>query len=131
MKKLNKVISLLIALLILITPIQGTVFATDTDAVITIDNVYGSPKGTVDVNVTIENNPGILGAILSFTYDKGLNLVNAVSGDAFSALVMSKPGIYTSPCQFAWDGESLHQNLVNDGIVITLTFEISEDAEPG
>jgi len=131
MKKFKKIISLLVAMLLLITPIDTIVFAADGETTVIVDNVYGSPEGTVDVNVTIENNPGILGAILSFSYDEGLTLVNAVAGDALSSLVMSKPGIYTSPCQFAWDGESINENDIKDGIVVTLTFEISKDAVPG
>lgn len=130
MRKFNKLIAVLAALFLLMSPLQGLVYAVS-GTVISVDSVYGSPEGTVDVNIFIENNPGILGAVLSFTYDEDLTLTNAVAGNAFSALIMSKPGAYSSPCQFAWDGESLSDDDIKDGIILTLTFEISANAEPG
>lgn len=132
MKKLKKLFSVLLVLAVFLSSVQCVVSAQSSDTVITVDKVYGSPESTVDVNVTIENNPGILGAILSFTYDnEALKLINAVSGDAFSTLVMSKPGKFTSPCQFAWDGEYISEDQIEDGIILTLTFEITEKAVPG
>lgn len=132
MKKITKFFALLLALTMVLSSLQGIVFAENTETIISIDNVYGSPEGTVDVDVVIENNPGILGAILSFTYDNdALTLINAKAGDAFSTLVMSKPGKYVSPCKFSWDGESIKAEDIKDGIILTLTFKISENAVPG
>ncbi|MBR7132055.1 MAG: InlB B-repeat-containing protein [Clostridia bacterium] len=132
MKKITKLLSLLMVCAILLSSIPIIVLAQSSGTVVSVDKVYGSPEGTVDVNVTIENNPGILGAIFSFTFDNdSLTLINANAGDAFSSLVMSKPGKFTSPCQFAWDGESIKEEDIKDGIILTLTFEISENAIPG
>lgn len=132
MKKTTKFFALLLALAMVLSSLQGIVFAENAETIIAIDNVYGSPEGTVDVDVRIENNPGILGAILSFTYDNdALTLVNAKAGEAFSKLVMSKPGKFVSPCQFAWDGESIKSEDIIEGIILTLTFKISENAIPG
>ncbi len=132
MKNIKKLISLLLAMTLLISTFQSIIFAADTTrATVTVDNVYGSPEGMVDVNVMIEKNPGILGAIFTLNFDDGLILKNAVSGEAFSPLTMSKPGVLTSPCQFVWDGESISESQIKNGIILTLTFEISKNAVPG
>ena len=65
---------------------------------ITVQSLVDTAGATIDVNVVIENNPGILGATLEFEYDEGLTLLNATAGDAFSSLTMTKPGKLISPC---------------------------------
>lgn len=131
MKKLSRILSLLIVAIMLISPWQCVALAEESNVNVIVDNVYGSPEGTVDVNVLIENNPGILCAVFTVTYSDELKLLSASSGDAFSALTMAKPGVFTSPCQFAWDGVNLKAEDIKDGVVLTLTFEISKDAIPG
>lgn len=98
---------------------------------ITVPSVSDTAGSTVSVAITIENNPGILGAALEFTFDAGLELVNAACGDAFSALTMTKPGKLTSPCKFVWDGQELNEDDTQDGTVVVLQFKIPEDAETG
>ena len=71
-------------------------FAENGTAVISVQSVSDSPGSIVEVPITIENNPGVLGATLKFTYDSSLTLVDAVEGDAFSTLTMTKPGKYVS-----------------------------------
>ena len=97
----------------------------------TVDSAEGTPGGTVDVNISIANNPGILGAKLTLSYDEGLTLKNATAGAAFSALAMTKPGHYSSPCNFTWDGIELSESDIKDGIVLTLSFEVSSSAAAG
>ena len=42
---------------------------------------------------------------------------------------MTKPGIFNSPCRFIWDGQECKDENIKDGTILTLTFEVSEDAE--
>ena len=65
------------------------------------------PGSTVSVNVSIKDNPGILGSVLRVEYDSKLTLTDAKSGEAFSTLVMTKPGKFGSPSKFVWDGQDL------------------------
>lgn len=135
MKEIKRIIAILLAFILTISPIQmvaasGKV-ANETNTLITVKDTYGLPGSTVDVDVVLENNPGILGAIVTLSYDSGLTLTEAKSGDAFSALVMTKPGKMESPCKFIWDGQSIASGDIKDGIILTLTFEISENVEIG
>lgn len=105
---MKKIISLFMSILMLMLCVfQINVLADENAPMIIVESVSDSPGATVDVAVKVKNNPGILGATLTFTYDKELTLVDATAGDAFSVLTMTKPGKYTSPCKFTWDGQEV------------------------
>ncbi len=127
-RKIVTVILTLLMLVSFVSPFAGYAAAAP---VITISSVSDTAGATVNVAVSIENNPGILGAALEFSFDAGLTLVDATCGEAFSALTMTKPGKLTSPCKFVWDGQELNGEDVADGTVIVLQFMLPEDAETG
>lgn len=131
MVKAKKLLTLVLAFIIAITSVPTSMIALAEDKVtISVENVNAVPGSTVDVNVDISNNTGVMAAAFTITYDAGLTLVDAKSGDAFSALSMTKPAVYESPCKFAWDALDLADEDIKDGTILTLTFEVSEDAEP-
>lgn len=98
---------------------------------ITLSKIHDTAGSTVDLTVKIDNNPGILGATLKFTFDEKLTLLEATNGEAFSALTMTKSGSLTSPCNFVWDGQELSDADIKDGVILTLKFKIGEDAKSG
>lgn len=128
---MKKITSLLLTIVFTLSLAMPVFAAENTNPTITVQSVSGSPGSTVDVDVTIKNNPGILGATLSFTYDNGLTLTGATAGDAFSALTMTKPGKFTSPCNFTWDGQDISADDIKDGTVLTLQFTINDNADNG
>ena len=131
MKKTNRIISALLTLVMLLTVIPVGMISTSAaspHATITVDSVSALPGSTVEVNVEIQNNPGILGASLTLSYGEGLTLTNATAGEAWDCLVMTKPGRFTSPCNFAWDGQEITESQIKDGVILKLTFEVSENA---
>ena len=100
-----------------------------TNPTLYVSNAKASAGDTVDVKVSIANNPGIAGAILKLSYDSGLTLTNATVGDAFGTLTYTKPGRFANPCNFSWDSES--GMATDDGLVLTLTFKVSDSASAG
>lgn len=135
MKNTRRILSFLMAVIIVLSASPITAYATGgnvgTAPVISAKSVNGFPGSTVDVDVVIENNPGILGATLSLSYDSGLTLIDAKAGDAFSVLTMTKPGKFVSPCKFIWDGQELPGGGIKDGIILTLSFQISAAMKAG
>ena len=123
--------SILVFLMVILS--CGVVFATaeSSNTKITASSVEVTNASTVDVDIRIENNPGILGAVLSISYDSGLTLIGATSGAAFSALTMTRPGNYSSPCNFTWDGIEIDNDDIKDGTILTLTFEVEDTANEG
>ena len=96
---------------------------------IAVENVTAKAGDSVDVHIEIRNNPGLFGAVLTFTYDSNLTLTAASAGDAFKELVMTEPGLFTSPCNFVWDGQK--SPAESDGVILTLTFTVSGSAKSG
>lgn len=129
--KMKRILSMMLAILMLVSVLPAEVLAVDSGTVISVGSVSAAPGATVSVDVAIENNTGILGATLKFEFDEGLTLIDAVAGDAFSYLTMTKPGKFTSPCQFIWDGLEYSADDLKDGVILTLTFQIAEDAANG
>ena len=133
MRNCKRLLSVLLATVMTFVSVPVSAFAEDTDAqantkpVIYAESKTVSPGETFSVNIGITNNPGILGATLSVSYDEGLTLKEAESGDAFSYLVMTKPGKYSSPCRFSWDGQSIEPGeVVGAGTILTLTFTAAD-----
>ncbi len=104
---------------------------------LSIDSTQASPGEVFDVNLTLENNPGIVSANIKIDFDEGLTLVGATNGGAFSTLTyippkqLSSAGRITSSCQFAWSGFDIEDKDINDGTILTLSFELSKEAEIG
>lgn len=105
--------------------------ATGKTAIISVEGKNAIPGSTVSVNVSIKDNPGILGSVLRVEYDSKLTLTDAKSGEAFSTLVMTKPGKFGSPSKFVWDGQDLAKEDIKDGVILSLTFNVSKNAKEG
>ena len=89
------------------------------------------PVGTseVAVQVTLEENPGISHVRFIFAYPEGFTLKSIQKGDALSSLVFTPPGKLTAnPVTPIWDGTEAD---TSNGVVVTLTFDISDQVKPG
>ncbi len=131
MKNMKRMLSLLLALVLTLSlvPVPGT-RAETVSPTIRAEYVWCRAGDTVEVDLVIENNPGVLGGEVTLDYGQGMTLVDAKAGPAFGSLVMSRPGAYNSGCTFAWDGTDLAPGGITDGVVLTLFFRIDEDAAP-
>ncbi len=138
MSKRKRILALLLSMVFMITAWDSTAFASTSDSavdtaepMIYVESMTAKEGSTIDVNVKVKGNPGILGAMLGFTYDDNLTLLSAMQGDAFSSLTMTKPGKLQSPCQFIWDGQSLSEEDIKDGVILTLSFKVDENVKKG
>lgn len=102
-----------------------------TDTIFTVETITTSPGiANAEISISVTNNPGILGMLLSVSYDENvMKLVDSKNGVALSPLAFQKPKNYASGCNFVWYGSETGE--VMDGEIMTLLFEISADAENG
>lgn len=99
------------------------------EAIITVAAVKGRAGKSVDVIVSLENNPGITGAILTINYNENFTLTNVQSGEALSSLTFADLAVpYLNPIRLSWDG--LTDDTTN-GVLVTLTFSIPDGTEVG
>lgn len=134
-KSSRRAISALLVLVMIVSLLPVSAFAAGSEgtgnATISVESVSAAPGSTVQVAVSIKDNPGILGARLSIEFDDGLTLISAKSGEAFSALQMSLPGKFESPCTFTWDGIDISEDQIQDGVILSLEFQVSEGVVSG
>ena len=81
---------------------------------------------TVTVDVSLKNNPGIISMMLHLSYDDALTLINIGDTGLFPGRVH---GDVTDV--LFWDYGTSSQNFTGNGVIATLTFTLSEEAEPG
>lgn len=94
---------------------------------------YGKAGDTVSVTLDSQNNPGILGMVLTLEYDENaMKLMNVANGDAVcDVLSLTHSKTLSSPIRFIWDGVDLNSDDIKDGALLTLEFEISDSAQNG
>lgn len=126
----RRITSILLALLLIISCIPANfVLAAETtysDPTLVVESKYAASGTSVEVNISVANNPGIAGAKISVSFSDKLTLVGAVSGDTFATLDYTAPPSFYSSCYFNWD--SLDTEVTKDGVLLTLTFETSSEA---
>ena len=132
MKKRIISIVMVIALVFSCIPMGSFLVSASTDSsytepTISAESKYATAGSVVEVNVNVENNPGIAGATLSISYDQSLTLLSAANGATFSKLSFTAPGKFTNPSSFLWDSES--GQITGDGTILSLTFKVSETAK--
>lgn len=135
---MKKVISLVMVVLMIISILPMSVFAQGLkQPKIAIESADASPGQTFDVKINLEDNPGIVSVKFKVLFDEGLTLVSATNGDVFSTLTYIPPkqltsgGKITTSCQFAWTGFDINDSDIKNGTVLTLSFELSDEAEIG
>lgn len=135
MKNLKQYVAMMLALIMVFFAIPldaiASITSNNNSAQISVESKNVRPGDTFDVDVKVKNNPGILGATLKMSYDKGLTLENVEAGDAFSYLTLTKPGKLTSPCTFNWDGQECTKEDAIDGTILKLTFKAAKNITSG
>lgn len=136
---MKKIVSLVLTVIMLFSVLPISTFAADLNAVkITVDSADATAGDTVNVNVRLANNPGIVSANINVAFDEGLTLVGASNGEVFPASMsfippkqLSTVGKITGNCNFAWQGADIADTDIKDGIILTLRFEVNAEAEIG
>ena len=102
-----------------------------TNACFVAANAIGKPGDTVEVALSLQNNPGIIALALQVGYDaEKLELIevrdngllpNAMFSDSFSK----------NPYSVSWNDALARKNYVNNGNLAIMVFRIREQAKPG
>ena len=89
-----------------------------------------NPGETAEINLTLSDNPGIIAALFELDYDKErLELIQARDNKLLPGAVFSQ-SYDASPYVMLWNSSSA-KNFTANGVLVTLTFKVQEDAKPG
>lgn len=93
---------------------------------ITMPSVVAKPGETVEVPLTLKNNPGVKSLSLILGYDaENLELVSVTNGEVFANSEFSKDTREDGSCKLEW--LTTTENT-NNGILATLTFKAKENS---
>ncbi len=147
--KSTRIIAFLLMLVMLVSIIPTSIFAEDLtqgdngtgdivdtlnadDTSIVVKDSYGKAGATVNVDVVIAGTPGILGLTLKLEFDENIaTLISIQNGSALKGMSFTSPkgDALKSGCLLPWDAESVNEEDIQDGVIATLTFKISDKAQ--
>lgn len=90
---------------------------------IAVSSVKAYPGSTVDVTVSLQNNPGIVGMTLKFAYDSSAMELSSITESGLEGTWIKNKGV-------TWANSTLTDSTYN-GVVLTLTFTVYETAPAG
>ncbi|MCR5485516.1 MAG: hypothetical protein K6F09_07970, partial [Clostridiales bacterium] len=114
-------------------PIKAIASVDNSVPTITASNAKGLPGYTVDVTVSLENNPGIVANAFSVEYDATKLSLESVRNEGYSyggSFVMGND-IHANPYSVVWENGLATENYTADGPVVTFSFKILENAALG
>lgn len=99
-------------------------------AKITVDNKTVIIGNMVEVAVKLENNPGIASMTLRVNYDSSaMKLISVTDSGKLGTAVHSDN--YSSPYTLCWVNDTATENFTANGTIVTLKFQILDDAVVG
>ena len=119
----------LIAFILIMTSICCCSFAAAASEIptISVSDISADAGDTVDVEVSLKENPGIITLSLLVKYDESvLKLTKVTDTGLFPGKTHSSD--YKQPYTLYWDNGSVAENITVEGKIATLTFEIAENA---
>ena len=126
----EKIICWIISAAMMLSVVTTTAFAGE-KGLFVVSDAEGTAGETVEINVSIENNPGIIAAAMKVYYDTDmLELISVKDRKMFPDSMFSQS--YSSyPYYASWMDALATDNKEEDGVLMTLTFKILEDCESG
>lgn len=131
MFKLYRLFSLVLSMILVTSLLSPTAQAAGGTGVIAVSDAQGAPGETVTVAITMEDNPGIIAAAMEVVYDHTrLELLQVEDANLLKEPTFGA-SVEQYPYYLSWNDALASGNHTDDGLLVTLTFAILEDAQPG
>ena len=102
-----------------------------TNARFVIDDVRTSAGKTIELTVSIENNPGIISLRSLISYDTSVLELKSVTNLGLLNGYTTPSSTISSPYTVRWADSLATTNNETNGAIMKLVFDVKEDAEPG
>lgn len=128
----KKLLAVAVAVIMMIC--TASVAYADNEFTLTVEKVKAKAGDTVEVDITISNNPGIWGAEFSIRYDnEALDLKEIVNGDIFGDSANAEEDGFigntdTTDGQVSFINEGI-EDVTGNGVLCTLKFKVNSDAD--
>lgn len=126
---MKKTFSILIIFAICFVSTAFMVVCADNNFNLKLECVDAKPGDIVEVDIVLENNPGIVAMLFDLTYDDRLQLVDVKDGGIVDGAFFGKD-YSAKPYKMLWNSAS-YSNFCDDGTLVTLYFKVADDAVDG
>lgn len=132
-KKLSAVFAMVLAVCVLMSQtVYFTAFAdSDSTPTIVVSSETAKAGDTVDVTISMENNPGLVSINLYVNYDADVLKLEHVEDSGLIANPTHSDNFVTSPYGLCWVNDTSLENFYVNGVLATLTFSVSPEALTG
>ncbi len=128
MNKLStRIWSILLIIVMILGVLPASALAAET-MTLAVSSKNGLPGSTVEVDVSLVNNPGVASLGMYVVFDENLTLEKVTYNSAMGGQTV-QPQTMTSPAKLTWVNYS--GNVSADCVFATLTFRVSKEAENG
>lgn len=135
----GRFLATIMAVAILASTVITTAFA-DGDPTLTVLSETANPGDTVNVTVSLQNNPGIVSLRVKIGYDSsvltmtGLTDAGVLGTEVHQSYLEEGVAHYNlsaNPYILYWDNGAALENFIVNGTIATFTFAVSENAAVG
>lgn len=124
----SAILSVFLSCILIFSPITSVITYAITGPTISVESVKIQPGKSVEVDISLNNNPGIASMVCNVSYDTNfLTLTNVAYGADFASKGV-EPYINGSPVKLVWSDVT---EQTTDSVFATLTFTVSDTAESG
>ncbi|MBP5288855.1 MAG: hypothetical protein J6Z79_03170 [Clostridia bacterium] len=124
---MKKAVWLLPALFLLLSPLSAYA---DSGVTLTLASVEGRVGDTVEIPLTLADNPGIVSAQIKLKFDETrLQLLSVKDGGILGREIKHQETL-TSPYTLSWENYVAKENFTENGVLCTLSFRVLA-GEPG
>ena len=109
---------------------EDTPIIDSTSAQILVESKTARPGGSVDVAISLKNNPGLVSMLLDLEYDSSVLTLTDVS-DAGVLGTEEHSDNMGSPYALSWSNDTAKSNFMANGTIVTLKFSVSGQAKSG
>lgn len=107
------------------------VFEEITEPTLIVKTVKTRAGDKIEVPVSVQNNPGLLGMVVNLQYDdNALTLTEVSNGSLLENYMFTPPKNMKSGCNAAWNINDVPSDI-QDGEIAILHFKVSEKAQAG
>ena len=128
---MKKTMAIVVAAIVFFSIFASSTFAVD-GGTLTVASVSGSAGDTVNVEVNISDNPGIIATRIYISYDNTkLSLVAATDGGLLGSSSIFGNDYTVNPYTLLWEDGVAAANHTDDGVIATLQFRILDSTASG
>lgn len=126
---MNKFFSALFTVLILLSAVTMTVSAATPSLTAKYNNSTSGAE-EFEVEISLKNNPGLNGIMISAHYDPTvLSLVSTANGGLFKTIFTTSQTLSVEPYKIMWiTTDQNFEEITEDGILVTYVFKVNDNA---